>query len=89
MSSGKTKPTELVAHLITRRVIADLEGDPNKDLAEYARTDSPKYKQMVEEIGRRLGLTSLKFNTLEILIRSIGLPKEHVCTHCFDGSSHF
>ena len=75
--------------LITRRVIADLEGDPNKNLEEYARTDSPRYRQMVEEIGRRLGLSSLKFNTLEILIRSIGLPKEMVCTHCFDGSSHF
>ena len=75
--------------LITRRVIADLEGDPNKDLTEYAKTDSDKYKAMVKEIGNRLGLTSLKFNTLEILIRSIGLPKEQVCTHCFDGSSHF
>ncbi len=71
--------------LITRRVIADLEGDPNKDLAEYARTDSPKYRAMVQEIGKRLGLTSLKFNTLEILIRAIGLPKEQVCTYCFDG----
>ena len=75
--------------LITRRVIADLEGDPNKNLEEYAKTDSPKYRKMVEEIGSRLGLSSLKFNTLEILIRSIGLPKEKVCTHCFDGTSHF
>ena len=25
----------------------------------------------------------------EELIRAIGLPKCQVCTHCFDGSSHF
>ena len=89
--------------LITRQVIRDLEGEhdtstggmgaeattPSDILQEYARTDSPRYRAMVEEIGRRLGLTSLRFNTLEILIKSIGLPKDQVCTHCFDGSSHF
>ncbi len=75
--------------LITRRIIKDLEGDENKDLDKYATTDSPQYKQMVEEIRKRFGLTSLKFNTLEIMLEAIGLPKCKVCTHCFDGSSHF
>lgn len=41
---------------------------------------------MVAEIGRRLGLTSLKFCKIEDLIHSIGLPKCRVCTHCFDGT---
>ena len=89
--------------LITRQVIRDLEGEhdnstggmgaeattPTEILQEYAHTDSPRYRAMVEEIGRRLGLSSLRFNTLEILIKAIGLPKEQVCTHCFDGSSHY
>ncbi len=75
--------------LITRRIIQDFEGDPNKDLDKYATTDSPQYKRMVEEIGRRLGLTSVKFNKVETLIDAIGLPKERVCTHCFDGTSYF
>ena len=48
--------------LITRRIIQDFEGDPNKNLEKYAVSDSPEYKRMVEEIGRRLGLTSVKFN---------------------------
>lgn len=88
--------------LLTRQVIHDLENDrdktpggiggsastPHEILQEYARTDSPKYRAMVEEMGRRLGLSSLKFNTLEILIKAIGLPKCKVCTHCFDGSSY-
>ena len=75
--------------LITRRIIQDFEGDANKNLEKYAETDSPEYNRMVEEIGRRLGLTSVKFNKIETLIQAIGLPKERVCTHCFDGSSCF
>ena len=75
--------------LLSRRIIKELEGDENKNLKEYATTGSPQYERMVEEIRKRFGLTSLKFNTLEILIDAIGLPKCKVCTHCFDGSSHF
>ena len=75
--------------LITRRVIKELEGDENKNLDKYAKTDSPEYKKLVSIIAERFGLSSLKFNTLETLIEAIGLPKCKVCTHCFDGSSHF
>ena len=74
--------------LITRRIIKDFEGDDKKNLEEYAKTGTPQYQRLVSEIARRLGLTSLKFATLEDLIKSIGLPKERVCTHCFDGSSY-
>lgn len=74
--------------LITRRVIADLEGDPDKNLQDYATTDSEKYKAMVAEICRRLNLTSLRFSSIENMVEAIGLPKCRICTHCFDGSSH-
>ena len=75
--------------LITRRIIESFEGDANKDLDKYATTDSPQYQRMVEAIRKQLGLTSLKFNTVEQLIEAIGLPKCKVCTHCFDGSSAY
>ena len=75
--------------LITRRIIKDFEGDENKNLDSYTRTDSPEYKRMVEEIAKRLNLDSLKFSKLETLVKAIGLPKEQICTHCFDGSSAF
>lgn len=73
--------------LISRRVIRDFEGDDTTNLPLYAQTDSPQYRRMVDEIARRLGLTSLKFAKLEDLVESIGLPKERICTHCFDNSS--
>ena len=72
--------------LITRRIIRDFEGDENKNLEQYAKTGSPEYNRMVAEIARQLGLDSVKFATIEDLIASIGLPKERVCTYCFDGA---
>lgn len=73
--------------LITRQIIADFEGDMNKNVQAYATTDSPEYKRMVSEIARRLKLDSLMFSKLETLVAAIGLPKCDICTHCFDGSS--
>ena len=74
--------------LITRQIIKDFEGDDHINLDKYATTDSSQYTRMVNEIARRLGLTTLKFAKLESLVDSIGLPKCDVCTHCFDGSSY-
>lgn len=74
--------------LITRRIINDFEGEANSEdlLQRYTKTDSPEYKRMVDEIAQRLRLSSLKFNKIETLVKSIGLPKEKICTHCFDGT---
>ncbi len=75
--------------LITRRIIQEEEGDKDKNLEKYASTGTPEYNKMVERICENLGLTSLKFNTIENLVEAIGLPKCEICTHCFDGSSEF
>lgn len=75
--------------LVTRRIIKELEGDENKNLEKYATTGSPEYNKLVEIMRERFGFTSLRFNTLETLVESIGLPKCKLCTHCFDGSSCF
>lgn len=83
--SSSKSPLELIA----RRMIKELEGDENKNLEKYAQTDSPEYKRMVQMIAERFNLSSLRFNTLETLVKAIGLPKCKVCTHCFDGSSCF
>lgn len=74
--------------LITRRVIADLEGTKDVSdevLKEYADPDSPKYERMVEEIRKELHFTSLRFNRLDDMIEATGLPKDKLCTYCWDG----
>ncbi|MBE3085730.1 MAG: amidophosphoribosyltransferase [Bacteroidetes bacterium] len=75
--------------LATHKAIEQLNGDVNTELKEYSDADHPKYKAMVEQIRKNLNLTTLKFQRLDDLVEAIGLPKEKLCTHCWDGSSYF
>mgnify|MGYP000855224645 CR=1 FL=1 len=75
--------------LIGRKVIKSLEGSEDCDLHLYAEDGSERNLAMIEEIRRRLHLTSLKYQRLADLVAAIGLPKERLCTHCWDGSSFF
>ena len=81
--------TQSDLELITRSLIEKYEGRHDKNLAEYVDPTSEKHARMVDDIRKHFNLTSLKFNTVDNLIKAIGLPKERVCTHCFDGSSYF
>lgn len=77
--------------LFTRWVIRDLEGTSElteKMLKEYSNPDSKKYKKMIEVMAQHLQLDTLKFQRLEDLVQAIGLPKEELCTHCWDNSSY-
>jgi amidophosphoribosyltransferase len=72
--------------LAARKGIEELEGDSPENLSDYAQASSPKYQAMIESIARRLNLSSLKYQELEDLVTAIGLPKEKVCTFCWDGA---
>jgi amidophosphoribosyltransferase len=74
--------------LAGRKAILELEGTDGARLEDYARTGSEMNLAMIENIRRRLQLTSLKYQRLEDLVAAIGLPKEKLCTHCWDGSSY-
>jgi amidophosphoribosyltransferase len=74
--------------LATRKAIKQLEGE-ERDLEEYADPGSDKYRAMVEQIASNLGIDSLMYQDLDDLVSAIGLPKEKLCTHCWDGSSHY
>jgi amidophosphoribosyltransferase len=75
--------------LAGRKAIAELESADDKVLAEYATAGSERNQAMVDKIRQRLKLTSLKYQRLEDLVEAIGLPKDKLCTHCWDGSSYF
>lgn len=74
--------------LATRKAIIQLEGEETH-LAEYADPSSEKYRIMVEKIAENLGIDSLMYQDLDDLVEAIGLPKEKLCTHCWDESSEF
>ena len=76
--------------LATHKAVHQLEGgNGTVDMKDYSDSNHPKFHAMVEHIRKDLGLTTLKFQKLEDLVEAIGLPKEKLCTHCWDGSSYF
>ncbi|MHB8867020.1 MAG: amidophosphoribosyltransferase, partial [Pirellulaceae bacterium] len=74
-----------VMDLAARRAIREL-GDGDQHLHEYADADSERHRMMVDRIRQRLGLTSLKYQRLDDLVAAIGLPKQKLCTYCWDGA---
>ena len=75
--------------LATHKAVKEIEGAENVDMKEYSDAETAKYAAMVDKIRENLGLTTLRFQKMEDLVEAIGLPKEKLCTHCFDGSSYF
>jgi amidophosphoribosyltransferase len=75
--------------LATYKAVKELEGHNDVDMAPYSDHTTEQYKAMVDTIRKNLELTSLGFQKLDDLVEAIGLPKERLCTHCWDGSSHF
>ena len=73
--------------LITRRIIRDREGDDvtKEVLNDYANPDSENYREMVEEIRKRLNFTTLQFHRLDDLVESIGISPCKLCTYCWSG----
>ena len=80
--------TKTAMALAARKAIHEIEGGDIADVAAYAQEGSDQHHEMVERIRRRLRLTSLKYQTMEDMVSAIGLPKEKLCTHCWDASSY-
>lgn len=74
--------------LAARKAIYEIEGTNDKNLEEYVQSGSEKNKEMIECIRKRLKLTTLKYQQLNDLVNAVGLPKERLCTHCYDGSGY-
>ena len=72
--------------LAARKAIKALEGDSGKDLELYSQSGTEQHENMVKNIGERLKLTTLKYQKLGNLVKAIGLPKNKLCTYCWDGA---
>jgi amidophosphoribosyltransferase len=75
--------------LAARRAIRELEGDAAADPRAYTDPSAGKYAAMVERIRERLGLTTLRYQTLPDMVAAIGLPREQVCTYCWTGEAPY
>ena len=72
--------------LAGRKAIQEIEPQCKGCQADYVDPDSGKFKQMVESVRKRLNLTTLQYQRLDDLVAAIGLPKERLCTYCWDGA---
>jgi len=72
--------------LIARRVIVDLEGEEGLNhLEEYADGTTERGRNMRQAICERFHFASLEFQSLEGVIKAIGLDPCELCTYCWDG----
>jgi amidophosphoribosyltransferase len=77
--------TRSAEELAARKAILALEGKPIEDVREYINHRSKKYQEMVEWIGKELGVTTLRYQKIEDMVNAIGLPAEKLCLYCWIG----
>ena len=73
--------------LAARRAVKALEGDASARLDEYADPSTDRYRAMVDWIGSSMGLTTLRYQRLDDMVAAIGLPRERLCTYCWNGEA--
>lgn len=72
--------------LITRRTIMELEGEEGfKHIDEYSDSSTERGKAMRKAICEKFHFSSLEFQSLEGLVKSIGLEPCKLCTYCWNG----
>ncbi|MDD5132643.1 MAG: amidophosphoribosyltransferase [bacterium] len=77
--------TRNINELVARRAIKALEGRDIEDVSDYLDPDSKKYKKMVEWITRDIEVTTLRYQTIEDMVKAIGLPRKQLCLYCWTG----
>lgn len=72
--------------LISRRIIMELEGEAGfEHLEEYSDSSTERGKALRRAICDKFHFASLEFQTLEGVIKSIGLDPSKLCTYCWTG----
>jgi len=77
--------TRSIHELAARKAIRSLEGYDLEDVSEYIDHNSEKYKKMVEWIAKDLDVTTLRYQTVDDMVKAIGRPKEKLCLYCWTG----
>lgn len=72
--------------LISRQTIVELEGEEGlKYLEEYSDFSTERGKKLRDAICKKLNFASLEFQSLEGVIKAIGLEPCKLCTYCWNG----
>ena len=72
--------------LIARRTIVELEGEAGLQyIDEYSDQNTERGKSLRRAISEKFNFTSLEFQSLEGLIKAIGIEPCKLCTYCWNG----
>ena len=72
--------------LIARSTIVELEGEEGLEyIDEYIDSSTARGKNLRNAICEKLHFTSLEFQSIDGIIKAIGLPAECICTYCWNG----
>ena len=72
--------------LIARRTIIELEGkEGEKYIEEYSDPNTERGKKLRKAIADKFNFSSLEFQSLEGVIKAIGIDKCKLCTYCWTG----
>lgn len=75
-----------VMELLARRKIYEIEGDAGEQhIGEYSDGSTERGKKLRRAICDELHFDSLEYQTVDNVVRAIGLDKCKVCTYCWDG----
>jgi amidophosphoribosyltransferase len=77
--------TRSIHELAARKAVRGIEGHDIKDVSEYTDHTTAKYRQMVDWIARDIGVTTLRYQTVDDMVKAIGLPKDKMCMYCWTG----
>ena len=72
--------------LIARRVIMELEGEEGfRHIEEYSDGTTERGKKLRQTICEKFHFASLEFQSLDVIIKAIGLEPCKLCTYCWNG----
>ncbi len=77
--------TRSVDELAARKAIRKIEGHDLVDVSAYIDSSSAKYARMVETIRHDLGVTTLRYQTVDDMVEAIGKPRHQLCLYCWTG----
>jgi len=77
--------TRSIHELVARRAIRSLEGKDVENVSEYINHNCEKYRKMVEWMANDLGVTTLRYQSVDDMVNAIGLPREKLCLYCWTG----
>ena len=79
--------TRQLDELFARRIIKQFHGKHIENVEPYLDLDSQDYTKMIKAMEKDLNVTSLRYQRLDDMMATTGLPADSLCTYCWTGKT--